>query len=170
MCQAWPPLGLKMQTVSQEVFSLRAPSTLPRQPRPIRGRRTWTASWQDSRARLSLGSSERRLKLALRSGFRRPSISSESYTWEGRVRSRRGRQQAATTQLPQLGPDFWLGCSPVKQCPSEAHASGRSSLCCCSRLDSFTRVRGAESDGVLGDAPHWLPSWPRCLLARRSRS
>ena len=56
-------------------------------------------------------------KLALRNGFHRPSISNESYTWEGRGRVVADNITTAITQLPQLGFDFWLGHSPIKQCP-----------------------------------------------------
>ena len=60
---------------------------------------------------------QRRFKLALRNGFHRPSISNESYTWEGRGRVVADNITTAITQLSQLGFDFWLGYYPIKQYP-----------------------------------------------------
>ena len=61
---------------------------------------------------------QRRFKLALRNGFHRPSISNESYTWEGRGRVVADNVTTAITQLSQLGFDFWLGYYPIKQYPT----------------------------------------------------
>ena len=125
MCQAWPPLALEMQTASQDALSLRASSTLPHSAAtadpPVAGGRDGR---HPSKTPRHGSPSEAATTQAGAPKWLSPTIHLQRELRTGRSRSRRGRQQRLRSCRSELGPDSWLGCSPVKQRPEPV--SGRS--------------------------------------------